>query len=464
MNNLEMKELFCKPTDERALLSYCFKNMDSFYDLMGKMGSDDFLHSDHSTLFTLLGALSKQEVKSFDLPMVVNTAQQLFGGLTSIGGIEYLQSINEMRVDTKNFDIYLKNVLEASTKYKLYYIIKDNLKQIEENAKDGKTGEDLIGAIEHKILDLSTESKSIREPRNLCDGLRELIEERMRNPVRQMGLSTGYSILDRQIDGLVPGTLNIISARPKMGKSTFLSNIASYVAYIADPATAILYVDTEMPFDQWRDRIVSSLTDVKEREIKHGGYTKEGYDKIMAAVKIVEAGKLFHEFMPGYTVDKLTALYKKYKLKHNIGLMIFDYIKEPDSSSIERNRKEYQVLGDVTTKLKDLAGSLNIPCLTAVQVNREGAVADSDKIIRYADTIMQWMYKKEEEQNAKGYAGGQYKLVVRETRRGGMTPEEGIGYIFKKETLTIKEAEPPDQLVDYGDRVVNYGDADNEVQ
>ena len=464
MDNASMKAKFCKPTDERALLSYCFKSLDSFYDLVSKLTAGDFLHPDHSTLFTLLGALSQQDVKSFDLPMVVNTAQQVFGGLTSIGGIEYLQSINEMRIDPANYDIYLQNVLESSTKYKLYYTIIDNLEQIEKNAKDGKTGEELIGAIETKILDLSTESKAIREPRNLADGLRELIEERMANPVVQMGLSTGYPILDKQIDGLVPGTLNIISARPKMGKSTFLSNIAAYVSYVADPATSILYVDTEMPFDQWRDRIVSSLTDVPERAIKHGGYNEQDYHKIMAAVKLTESGKLYHEFMPGYTVDKLTALYKKFKLKHNIGLMIFDYIKEPDSTSIERNRKEYQVLGDVTTRLKDLAGSLNIPCLTAVQINREGSVADSDRIIRYADTIMQWMYKTEEEQSAKGHAGGQYKLVVRETRRGGMTPDQGIGYIFKKTTLNVREAEPPDQIVDYGDKVINYGDTDDEVR
>jgi len=215
MNNLEMKEMFCKPTDERALLSYCLRDMDSFYDLVGKMTAEDFLHSDHSTLFILLGALSKQDVGAFDLPMVVNTAQQVFGGLTSIGGIEYLQSINEMRVDKKNYDIYLQNVLESSTKYKLYYTIADDLKQIEQNAKDGSTSEELIGSIERKILDLSTESKSIREPRNLSDGLRELIEERMANPVKQMGLSTGFPILDKQIDGLVPGTLNIISAVPR---------------------------------------------------------------------------------------------------------------------------------------------------------------------------------------------------------------------------------------------------------
>jgi replicative DNA helicase len=464
MTNVEMKELFCKPTDERALLSYCLKDIDKFYDLQSKTDESDYLHADHSTLFTLLGALSKLDVQSFDLPMVINTAQQMFGGLSSIGGIEYVKSIVGMRVDTKNFDVYLQNVLEASTKYKLYYTMKDEITQIEKNSKGGKASEDLISSVEGKILDLSTESMAIKEPRNLADGLRELIEERMKNPVTQMGLSTGYTILDRQIDGLVPGTLNVISARPKMGKSTFLSNIAAYLAYKEDPAIPILYIDTEMPFDQWRDRIVASMTDIKERDIKHGGYNKEQYQQIMTALKMMEAGKLFHEFMPGYTVDKLAALYKKYKLKHDIGLMIFDYIKEPDSSSIERNRKEYQVLGDVTTKLKDLAGSLDIPCLTAVQVNRKGSVADSDRIVRYADTIMEWMMKSEEEQEKKGFAGGQYKLVVRETRRGGMTPDDGIGYIFKKEMLQIREAEPPDQVIDYGNKVVNYGSADDAVQ
>jgi len=464
MNDLEIRELFCKPTEERALLSYCFKDMNNFYDLVNKMGYGDFLHGDNSTLYSLLVALSKYDIKSFDLPMVINFAQQAFGSLDNVGGIEYVQSIYNMRLDPANYEVYLQNVLEASVKHKLYTTVFDDLEKIKKNAKDGLSGEELIGSIERKILDLSTDSKAIKEPRNLAEGLRELIEERMANPVKRIGLSTGYRILDRQIDGLVPGTLNIISARPKMGKSSFLSNVAKYLAYREEPAIPILYVDTEMPFDQWRDRIIAAMTDIPERAIKHGGYSQEEYQKILTAVKTAETGKLFHEFMPGYSVEKLTALYKKYKHKHDIGLMIFDYIKEPESSSIERQRKEYQILGDVTTALKDLAGTLNIPCLTAVQINREGSVADSDRIVRYADTIMQWMMKTQEEQEIKGDRGGQFKLVVRETRRGGMTPTEGIGYIFKKTSLLIKEAEPPDQIIDYSNKIVNYGDSDDAVR
>lgn len=467
MNEVEAKELFCRPTDERALLAFCLRSMDNYYDLVHKVTDRDFLYSDNRNLFNLLGSLAQYDVQAFDVPMVINFARQSFDSLDPIGGMEYLQSITDMTVSKKNFSLYLQNVLESSTKYKLYNILKENMAEIASNAKDGKAGSDLIGSVEHNILDLSTASRAIKEPRNMSDGLRELIDERLNTPVKLMGLETGFPILDRQIDGLVPGTLNIISARPKKGKSTFLSNIAVHAAYMADNQVPVLYVDTEMSFDEWRDRNIAAMSGVKERDVKHGGYDMETHGKIMRkCVDAVENGILFHEYMPGYTVDKLVSIYKKYKLKHDIGLMIFDYIKEPDAASLDRRRKEYQILGDVTTKLKDLAGELNIPCLTAVQINRNNSVADSDRIVRYADTIMQWMEKSEEEitGNPSGWKGGGYKLVVRETRRGGMTAEEGIGYIFKKEILSIEEALPPDQLVKYGERVVNYGDHEQEEQ
>jgi len=168
--------------------------------------------------------------------------------------------------------------------------------------------------------------------------------------------------------------------------------------------------------------------------------------------------------MPGYSVEKLTALYKKYKIKENIDLAIFDYIKEPaEGASADRRRAEWQVLGDVTTKLKDLSGELNIPFLAAVQINREGGVAGSDRISWFGDIVMQWMRKEKDELEAKGYEGGQYKLVIRDTRRGGETPEQGIGYKFRKKSLTIREVELEHQIITYGEDVINNASDDDEL-
>jgi hypothetical protein len=167
--------------------------------------------------------------------------------------------------------------------------------------------------------------------------------------------------------------------------------------------------------------------------------------------------------MPGYSVDKLVALYKKYRHKEKIGLIIFDYLKEPDSSSVDKERKEYQLLGDVTTKLKDLAGRLNIPALTAVQLSRANDIADSDRIARYADVICFWGDRDKEEIQTGGYECGSHKLVIKDTRRGGATNKEGIGYMFFKEFMKIREVPIDRQYFANFDKIVNADSATEGV-
>jgi hypothetical protein len=203
----------------------------------------------------------------------------------------------------------------------------------------------------------------------------------------------------------------------------------------------VLYVDTEMSFEEWRTRVLARVCNVKERTIKHGGYSPDIEMRIRNGKRLIEKDLLFHEYMPGYSVDKLVSLYKKYKLKKNLGLIIFDYLKEPSGESVDRQRKEYQLLGDVTTKIKDLAGELKIPALTAVQLNRQKDIADSDRVARYGDIVGLWDYRTEEEIESGGNECGNYKMIIRDTRRGGLTPEEGIGYKFMKQYLKIEEVE-----------------------
>lgn len=464
MKSEEVREIFCKPGDERALLSYAIKRADNFYSICSKVEETDFLYPEHRTIYTLLKALvDRGGLHKFDLSMIVNEAQAN-GVLDNIGGYDYVESISDMPLERENLSHYIGRVLESSTKYRLYKDLVSSMTALEENARAGKSSEDLIGMVESKIMDLSTRTKSIGEPRDLGDGLLDYIEERRASPVEMSGISTGYPILNQQIDGLIPGTLTVLSARKKMGKSTFLTNVAAHISYRLK--IPVLYVDTEMTFNEWRNRVIAMLTGVEERIIKHGGYDDETYTKIKQGLQIVEKGKLFHEHMPGYSVDKLTALYKKYKLKENIGVAFFDYIKEPDSTSIDRQRREWQILGDVATRLKDLAGTLDIPFFTAVQLNREGDVAGSDRISWFADVVMQWKKRdKDEVENNKaacGDEGGQFKLIIKDTRRGGQTPEEGISYIFRKKKLLIREAKIIHQLIPYGEGTINHGSDDEK--
>lgn len=454
-NSLKIQEMFFRPGDERTVLSYCFKDMDYFYDLSSKISDSDFLSDSHQMLFAIFKELASFNITNIDLAMVINQSQSN-GVLDIIGGAEYIQSISNIQASKDNFKSYVDNIVEASTKFKAYISLAQHMKKIEKNAQNGQTSIELINSVESNMLDMAFRSTLNEDPKHLGEGLDEFIEERKDKKIYMTGLSTGYPILDHQIDGLIPGTLMVIAARKKMGKSAFLTNVGLFNSFKSFVPT--LYIDTEMTFVEWQTRALSIISGVKERNIKHGGYDRKQLSRLRSAVKVIKEGKIFHKYMPAYSVDKVAALCRKYKLKEDIGLIIFDYLKEPDLSTADPNRKEYQLLGDVTTKLKDLSGILNVPVLTAVQLNRQNDIADSDRIARYGDIISVWGLRSKEEMEKCGPEGGFYKLVVKDTRRGGSTPEEGIGYMFHKTRLTIREVSPPDQyFMSIGEEVSEEG-------
>lgn len=447
-----VREKLCQATYERNLLTFALNGRDNYYDILSKISGSDFLHPKHAVIFDTLTVLHGKGVKEFSLDIVLGELEKN-GDLHNVGGASYVRVIKEHEISTSNLEKSMDAVLDASTKFILYTKLCNHMNGIVENSDDGAlTGSDLIGGVEGDILSLSVESASISEPRDLADGMRDYIEEKMQNPVEMTGISTGYVILDRQIDGLVPRTLTVIAARKKMGKSAMLTNMATNIAYVQN--LPVLYIDTEMSFNEWRDRMIAGMTGIREREIKHGGYNDQQYKLIVEkCVKICERGKLFHENIPGYSIDKITALYKKYKFKEDIGVGIFDYIKEPETTN--RDRKEYQLLGDVTTRLKDLSNQLSIPFITAVQLNRSNDIADSDRIARYADITMYWEQRSDDEIDRSSHGG--HKLIIKDTRRGGSTTEEGIAYYFNKECLRIREVPVDRQLIQYGGAVVNAG-------
>jgi len=459
MSLITMKEQFFRPGDERTVLSYCFKNIDYFYDMLAKLNERDFLTDSHQMLFVMFKELAANGVTVFDIAMVVNQAQSS-DILDMIGGAPYIQSIANIIAAPENFNNYINNILEASMKFQAYVALDSHMKIIEANAQSGKSSVELINSIESNMLDMTSRSMLTNDPITFGSDLDKFIEERKDKKILMTGLSTGYPILDKQIDGLIPGTLMVVAARKKMGKSAFLTNVALYNAYKAGVPT--LYIDTELTYSEFRTRGLSIVSGIEERDIKHGGYSREQLTKLNICKELLNKGKLFHKYMPGYSVDNVVALCKKFKLKENIGLVIFDYLKEPDLSSVDGSRKEHQLLGDITTKLKDLSGILDIPVMTAVQLNRANDIADSDRIARYGDIISFWILHTKEEREQDGDECGYYKLAIKDTRRGGSTRDEGIGFMFFKTRLTIREVSPENQyFMHMTDEVTNADETDD---
>lgn len=459
---LELKSKFCSPSYERIVLSYCFKDVNNFYEITSKLTELDFLLSDHQLLFMVMKAIITAGATTIDLATILSYAQRS-GILDALGGASYVQSIANIDVSEGNLSMYLDEVNDASTKYRLYASLNKHLQYVESNAFSDLKGMDLVSTIESDLLDMSIKTPLIEEPKSLSDGLLEFINNKKDKPILLSGISSGFPIFDKLIDGLTSGALHIIAARKKMGKSTFLTNIALFVA--CKLGLPVLYIDTELKFEEWRTRALARLSGVKERKIKHGTFSNQEYTKLCLAAKLIANSKIYHKYMPGYTIANVLSLSKKFKIKDNIGLLVFDYLKEPEKTSEDSYRKEYQILGDATTKLKDLAGILDIPILTAVQLNRSNDIADSDKIARYGDIVAWWSPRTEEERQEGGPTTcGNFKLCIRDTRRGGSTGEKGIGFWFFKEYLHIREVSPSEQyFISLEEDDNSYGDTDTQL-
>ena len=450
-------------TIERIILAYIVYSYDNFMDALSFISDKDFMIPFNKLVFRSCFNVYRQEIAAIDKLTLINEILEIFTSKKNDPVVKQCVELNTSSVaninlqvdslyeisdsfDFSNIELYLKRFLNISKKNKLLIYLNEKSKNLEKVLIDHNVESlNLINDVELGILELMQDDNSSNDPEDMFLNMDLYVEKVLNNKVDMIGLSTGFPILDDRIDGLVNGTLNVIAAYKKGGKSCMSMCIALHVAFKL--GIPILYIDTEMSTEQNYSRILSRLTKIPEKRIKRGNLTDTEKELLVLASKILkDKGKYFHKYMPGFTLDTIVALIRKFHSKHGIGLVIFDYIKsgsQEDFSTI----KEYQLLGNTTIALKDLSGILNIPILAAVQRGRSGDIADSDRIARYADVVIILEEKTKEEVEKLGFGGGLHKFFVKHSRRGGETPYEGIGIHFRKSILNIQESEL--QLIDY---------------
>lgn len=456
----QTKSQFAHAGNEAAIIACVLKDPDNcFFEVEAKLTDQDFLTPHNRALWTVIKSLMREEVLRPDTTAILNQANTLKLE-EKIGGYDYINALFEKSINTSNIDFFIKKVLDASTKFKIVQATAEIDETTYANriyTGDNLDAETIVGTAQDKFLQISIDSARGSDAVDVSEGLEQLIEEAKASPTKVRGLPTGFQILDNAINGLEPGTLTVLGARPKAGKSATLLNIAQHIAY--QQMSPILYIDTEMSTREQQFRLLSILSGVSEKEIKNGTYASNPeWDKAVdEALQIARSGLILHKYYPDFTAEGISALTRKYQHQYGIGCLIFDYIKLPDSDlQMIGNVKEYQALGYLCVALKNLAGQLQIPVMTAAQIGRDGAnkghvnaneFADSDRILRYANTILGLApktrdeLKKLEEEHGRdtAIAMGTHRLQILDTRAGG-TNFAGIDMYFRKTILTMTEA------------------------
>ena len=283
-------------------------------------------------------------------------------------------------------------------------------------------------------MEFLREDDSGQKPERLGEGIEEYLDFLMENKCDQIGVPTGFARYDASIGGgLRRKCVDLVSARPKVGKSVFADNVALNVANQGVP---VLMLDTEMSKEDHLNRIISNLSGVPINEVATGSFTDDDEKTISVKGAIDQIKDIPYTYISvaGAPFEQIMNAIKRWIMQEvgqdesgrtNECVVIYDYLKLMSSSSITNNLQEYQALGFQITSLHNLSVKYDFPCLSFVQLNRDGitrettdTVSGSDRLIWLCTSFSIFKIKAPEELAEDGPNAGNRKLVPVVCRHG----------------------------------------------
>ncbi|MEY8516500.1 replicative DNA helicase [Lachnospiraceae bacterium 29-84] len=195
----------------------------------------------------------------------------------------------------------------------------------------------------------------------------EKIEQASKMKGNVTGIATGFVDLDYRTAGMQPSDLVLVAARPSMGKTAFVLNIAQYVSFHSDLCTAIFSL--EMSKEQLVNRLLSLESRVDAQLLRSGNLADSDWEKLIEGVGVVGRSKLIIDDTPGISIPELRSKCRKFKLEHDLKLIIIDYLQL--MSGTGKNDSRQQEISEISRSLKGLARELKVPVIALSQLSRQ---------------------------------------------------------------------------------------------
>lgn len=421
---------------ERAVLAaLCQYGLDCYLEI-------DFVDADHFTddmnqlLFHCIHK-SVSENSKVELASILSAANSL-GVHESINNKQEISFIRSLF----NFPIHKENAKSHAVKIaklKLARDLKKTLKACEKDL-DATNGDedvmDLISKVEAPILDATADiyQSSNKKTEIIGEDIDDYIEYLSENVSDNVGIPTGFPRYDAAIGGgLRRKCVDLIAARPKVGKSMFGDAVAMNVSRIGVP---VLMLDTEMSKEDHLNRMLANLSGVDINKISTGKFTENPLEKEKVEKAAQELKDIPYHYISiaGQSFENILALMRKWIYQHvgfdeagvtNDCLIVYDYLKLMGSEGISSSMQEYQVLGFQITQLHNFMVKYDVPCLSFVQLNRDGITKESTDVVSGSDRLI-WLctsfsifkMKSEEEIAEDKIENGNRKLVPVVARHG----------------------------------------------
>lgn len=348
---------------EQAVLGAMLVDKDAVIASIEVLKSEDFYREDNKEIYAAMLELYSIG-KSIDM-ITLKDQLTLRGTLDKVGGISYIASLVDNVPAVSNVENYIKIVEEKS-------VIRNLIKTANEIIRNSYSGTEDVDALveqaEKRIFDVVQErnSRGYASIREILINVFDEIEEISKSGQSISGLESGFIDLDAKTSGLNKSALLIVAARPAMGKSAFVLNIASYVA--RHQKTPVMIFNLEMSKEEVTKRILCAESEVDSTKVKNATLESEDWLKLGEASGRLSDMPIYIDDTPGLTSAELRVKCRKAKLEKNIGLVIIDYLQLMESKNKSSSRQ--QEVSEISRSLKILAKELNIPVIALSQLSR----------------------------------------------------------------------------------------------
>ncbi|AJQ30050.1 replicative DNA helicase [Pelosinus fermentans] len=183
------------------------------------------------------------------------------------------------------------------------------------------------------------------------------------------GLSTGFKDLDKLTSGLQPSDLILIAARPSMGKTAFVLNIAQHIGIAEKKAVA--FFSLEMSKEQLVQRMLCAESAIDSQRLRIGELEAKDWTKLVSGADRLSAAPIFIDDTAGITVMEMRSKARRLKIEHNLSLIIIDYLQLMQGSGKGKgSENRQQEISEISRSLKALAREINVPVIALSQLSR----------------------------------------------------------------------------------------------
>lgn len=417
---------------EKYVLSGLIRHPSAFADIEAFISDSDFINEVHYTIFCVFKeTFNKGE--QIDKVLISQKCKNL--GITfkdqSIDIFNYVNSICLIPTSQPGLIEGAKELLKLRIRREIEQT-GDEIKKFANSCAE-KPIEEIISESDkiynNKICAYAAENN---KPEDITSNVIEIIEERGNNPIQDTGLVTPYQNFNRLYGGIRPGNIYAWVSRPKHGKSTILNDLAIKITTMNKGCRALV-LDTEMSTIDMKFRIASSLTGIPVWHLETGNWKKNAnlfqkFEESKSKIKSL-SNQVDHLQVAGKPIEEVVSIVKRWYFskvgRGNQCVIVYDYIKLTGES--DKNKQEYQLIGEKVNALKELCSELNIPILTACQLNRSAengvddssAISQSDRLQWFASFVAIFRRKSVEEIADDGPEFGSHKLIPLATRFQG---------------------------------------------